>query len=81
MVKDTLDAFGTIDILVNNAAISPYYTRAEKSTPEMWDEVMAVDLRGLFFCCQAVGKVMIERQKGNIINISSVAGFSGAPRR
>jgi len=80
MVKETIDSFGRIDVLVNNAGISPYYTRAEKVTPEMWDEIMAVNLKGVFFCCQKVGKVMIEQKRGSIINMASVSGFSGTPR-
>ena len=80
MVRRTMEAFGKIDILVNNAGISPYYTRAEKITPEMWDTLMAVNLRGLFFCCQAVGKVMIEQRRGNIINMASIDAVTGAPK-
>lgn len=80
IVRRTVEAFGKIDILVNNAGISPYYTRAEKITPEMWDTLMAVNLRGLFFCCQAVGKVMIEQRRGNIINMASIDAVIGAPK-
>jgi NAD(P)-dependent dehydrogenase (short-subunit alcohol dehydrogenase family) len=80
IVRQTMEAFGKIDVLVNNAGISPFYTRAEKITPEMWDGLMAVNLRGLFFCCQAVGKVMIEQKRGNIINMASVDAVIGAPK-
>lgn len=80
IVRRTMEKFGKIDILVNNAGISPYYTRAEKITPEMWDTLMAVNLRGLFFCCQAVGKVMIEQKRGNIINMASIDAVIGAPK-
>ncbi len=75
MVKTVVDSFGGIDILVNNAAIV-VVCPAEELTPEDWDKTMAVDLRGLFFCSQAVGKQMIKQQKkGKIINIAAVSAL------
>ena len=65
--------FGRIDILVNNAGINiPQW--AEEVTEEAWDRVLNINLKGLFFCAQAVGKVMIRQQRGKIINVSSQAG-------
>lgn len=80
MSRTVDDAFGHIDILINNAGISPYYTRAEKYTPVMWDTVMAVNLRGLFFCSQTIGQVMIRQKKGVIVNVASATALVAAPR-
>ncbi len=74
MLQEALQAFGHIDILVNNAGLfinSPM----EDVKEEDWERVMAVNVKGVFLCCQAVGKHMIARQAGgSIINIASIAG-------
>jgi len=80
MVRETLATFGRIDILVNGAGISPIYTRAENVSEEDWDRIMAVNLKGTFLCCQAVGKVMIQQQRGKIINVLSTGGKVALPR-
>ena len=66
MVND----FGKIDILVNNAGII-VRKPAEDITEEEWDRIINTNLKGLFICCQLVGKDMIRHKKGKIINISS----------
>ncbi|KQS95486.1 glucose 1-dehydrogenase [Rhizobium sp. Leaf386] len=70
--------FGRIDILVNNAGISRYRAFAEASN-EDWDPVLAVDLKGVFFCSQAVAPYMRARKSGRIVNISSALGTGAAP--
>jgi len=80
LVKSSLDTFDHIDILVNNAGISPIYKRAEKVTEEDWDQIIRVNLKGTFLCCQAFGRRMIEQQQGNIINIVSIGAQVGLPR-
>ncbi|MFB0506629.1 MAG: SDR family NAD(P)-dependent oxidoreductase [Thermodesulfobacteriota bacterium] len=76
MVNETVRAFNHIDILVNNAGINiPQW--AVDVTEEAWDTIIDTNLRGLFFCAQAVGKVMIEQKWGKVINISSQAGSVG----
>jgi 3-oxoacyl-[acyl-carrier protein] reductase len=65
--------FGGIDILVNNAAVTPHRSLWEITTAE-WDEVMAVNLRGCFFGCRIAAKHMRERGWGRILNLSSLAG-------
>ena len=72
--------FGRIDILVNSAGINQPQP-AEEVTEEAWDLVQKVNLKGSFFCCQAVGKLMIARKYGKIINISSQAGSRGLLHR
>jgi NAD(P)-dependent dehydrogenase (short-subunit alcohol dehydrogenase family) len=73
--------FGKIDILVNNAAVwaglkgKPFYQLTEKE----WDQIMAVNVKGVFFCCKAVFPFMKDQGKGKIVNISSAVHFIGAP--
>lgn len=77
MVKATLDTFGKLDILVNNAGwdvIEPFMENA----PELWDKVIAINLKGPIFCTRAVLSHMIERKYGKIVNISSDAGRVGS---
>lgn len=64
-----------VDILVNNAAISPYYKRAEHVTVEEWDAVVDVNLRGVYFCSVEMAKRAFEAGRpASIINITSMAG-------
>jgi len=78
MAQKVKDELGRIDILINNAgAINR--APAEEYTPEMWDEVMSVNIRGAFFCAQAVAKVMIEQGGGKIINTASLLSAIGVP--
>ena len=76
LVQRVMDEFGVIDILVNNAGIIARVPLLE--TPEdLWDKVIDTNLKGYYLCCQAVGKGMVERKKGNIINAASIAAFRG----
>jgi len=77
MVEEAINAFGRIDLLVNNAGVNPFILEAEKIKEEGWDQVLNVNLKGVFLCCQAVGKKMIQQGGGKIINISSAAGILG----
>jgi len=73
MVDRVLAEFGKIDILVNAAGIL-MGGAIEDVAEQDWDRVMAVNLKGTFLCSQAVGKKMIARRKGSIVNLASVAG-------
>jgi NAD(P)-dependent dehydrogenase (short-subunit alcohol dehydrogenase family) len=73
VVERTLGGFGKIDILVNNAG-SFIASPIEDLGEEDWDHVMEVNLKGVFLCCQAVGRHMIERKSGgSIINVASIS--------
>ncbi len=71
-----IDRFGRIDILVNNAGIVRDKSFV-KMTPQMWKEVLSVNLDGTFYCTKAVIEGMLERKYGRIVNISSVIGRMG----
>jgi NAD(P)-dependent dehydrogenase (short-subunit alcohol dehydrogenase family) len=79
MVKTTVEALGTIDILVNCAGV-PQHDAAESTPLETWDKVIDINLRGTFLCCQAAARVMLEKKSGVIINFSSIAGAVGMGR-
>jgi 3-oxoacyl-[acyl-carrier protein] reductase len=85
MAAQTLGRLGRIDILINNAAIFSVVPmnrgRIETIDPEEWDRLMAVNLRGLFFCCRAVLPAMRQQKSGKIINIASGTVFAGSPGR
>jgi 3-oxoacyl-[acyl-carrier protein] reductase len=67
------DRFGGVDILVNNAAVTPHRSIWDITVDE-WDEVMAVNLRGVFFGCRVAARHMQPRGWGRILNLSSLAG-------
>ncbi len=77
MVKKALDEFGRIDILVNNAGTNRMNPIHEMSD-EDWDLVIDTNLKGTFYCIRAVLPAMIEQNHGRIVNISSIAGWSGS---
>ncbi len=75
-----IDAFGRIDVLVNNAGISGTEKTVVDLTPEDWDEVLAVNLRGPALCARSVARAMIARRQGRIINIASIAALTPVAR-
>ena len=68
--------FGRLDILVNNAGLGANHPAVDVTEAD-WDDMMAVNLKGLFFCCQAAGRIMLEQGYGRIINMSSQASVVG----
>src|SRR6266404_2948271 len=77
VVDATISEFGRIDILVNNAGTS-WGAPVEEMRLEHWNKVIETNLTGTFLFSQAVGKVMVPKRRGKIINIASVAGLRGA---
>jgi NAD(P)-dependent dehydrogenase (short-subunit alcohol dehydrogenase family) len=81
MARQTVDKFGRVDILINNAAMfatlvkRPFY----EIPAEEWDKVMAVNLKGPFLCAKAVYPYMKKQGKGKIINVSSGTFYKGLP--
>ena len=71
--------WGRIDILVNNAGIAGRSAPTWELSPEEWNEVIAIDLTGVFLGCRAVLPSMIEAGSGRIVNIASIAGKEGNP--
>lgn len=76
MVAETVTTFGRVDVLVNNAG-NALTKRAEDITEADWDRVLNLDLKSVFFTCQAAGKYMIKERRGKIINVASVLGLVG----
>lgn len=76
MVADTLDKFGRIDILINNAGVTQPVTLLN-TTLEDWNRVISINLTGSFLCMQAVLPTMIERGYGRVVSLSSVSGKRG----
>ncbi|RPD41869.1 3-ketoacyl-ACP reductase [Chitinophaga barathri] len=77
-VEEILAAFGEIDILINNAGVASFGGFLELD-PSVWEEMIRVNLLGVYYVTRAVLPGMIERKTGDIINISSTAGQRGAP--
>jgi NAD(P)-dependent dehydrogenase (short-subunit alcohol dehydrogenase family) len=80
MVSKAMERFNRIDVLVSNAGVSETGP-AEDFTEHSWDNVLGTDLKGVFLCSQVVGREMIKKRQGSIVNISSIAGFDALPGR
>ncbi len=76
MVRQAVDAFGGLHILVNNAAITRFVPMADLDgmKEEYWDDIYAVNVKGVFFCSRAAAEAMRESGGGAVVNISSIAG-------
>jgi len=79
-VAETHARLGAISILVNNAALSPFM-KFQDITEQVWDDLMAINLKGPFLCCQAVIPDMVEAGWGRIINISSSSAQTGSAQQ
>jgi NAD(P)-dependent dehydrogenase (short-subunit alcohol dehydrogenase family) len=74
MVKMVLAEHGRINVLVNNAG-TVHNIPSEEVPDEEWLAVISVNLTGVFWCCREVGKAMLERGSGSIVNIASMSGI------
>jgi 3-oxoacyl-[acyl-carrier protein] reductase len=75
MIDETVRRFGRLDVLVNNAGTTHFipHSNLDALTDEVWNEILGVNLKGTFFCCRAAAP-KLRRQRGAIVNVSSVAG-------
>ena len=80
MVASTLGEFGGIDILVNNAGGLPKRVPVLEMDDALWNELMDLNLRSTFYCSKAVAPHMIKKRFGRIVNLSSVAAFTGGAK-
>lgn len=78
MLKEVTSAFGGLDILVNNAGITRDNLMMRMKEDD-WDDVMNINLKGVFFCSKAAARTMSKQRSGKIINIASVVGLTGNP--
>ncbi len=78
-VKATLDRYGRIDCLVNNAGIAGPTGPLWEYPIDTWRKIVDIDLTGVFLCCRAVVPVMLKNDYGRIVNVASVAGKEGNP--
>lgn len=78
LISRTIDSFGSLDVLVNNAGVMDEFTPVDKVSDELWDRVISVNLSGPFYTCRLAVPIMLKQGSGNIINISSVGGLQGS---
>ncbi|MGI9262835.1 MAG: SDR family NAD(P)-dependent oxidoreductase [Woeseiaceae bacterium] len=79
LIDTTVDAFGRVDVIVNNAGGAAMPCEPEETPHDVWVRVIDLNLTATFNCCIAAGKQMIKQRSGKIINISSTAGTKGNP--
>ncbi|NQZ95965.1 MAG: glucose 1-dehydrogenase [Myxococcales bacterium] len=79
LVEAAYDRFGKVDVLVNNAGMSPLYEKLTDVTEELYDKVINVNLRGPFRLSSLIGERMMEGDGGSIINVSSIAAVTPSP--
>lgn len=80
MVSGVVKRFGTVDILVNNAGIN-IRDDCVNMSENSWDAVIDVNLKGTFLCSRAVGRVMLEKRTGKVINLASMLSAVAQPKR
>ena len=77
LMDQTIQAYGAVDVLVNNVGGGSGIALVAKSLIEDWDQTIEINLKSAYLCCRAVSKVMMPRKQGRIINMSSVSGKQG----
>jgi len=79
LAKQVDSSYGRMDILVNNAGIGGFGGPLHEMPPNLWEQVLNTNLRGVYYCIRALAPAMIRAQSGHIINISSLAGKNALP--
>jgi len=79
LFEKTKEAYGKVDILVNNAATNPYFGDVLHISESQYDKTFDVNTKGYFFMAQKAGLLMTQQGKGNIVNVASIAGLQASP--
>jgi len=79
LIKATVEEFGRLDVIVNNAGIGPNLLRTHESSLEDWDKVIAVNQTGVFYCMKLALVQFLKQGGGTIVNIASLAGLKASP--
>lgn len=78
LVAKTVEAFGTVDVLINNAGVLDEGLKAiDHFDDDVLDKVIDINQKGTMYCMRAVAPIMAEKQSGSIVNVASVAGYNG----
>jgi 3-oxoacyl-[acyl-carrier protein] reductase len=79
MIAATVDRYGRLDVLVNNAGTTRFIAHPDLDalTDDVWDDILSVNLKGTFYCCRAAAPEL-RKTKGVIVNVASIAGYRGA---
>ncbi|CAG7617795.1 SDR family NAD(P)-dependent oxidoreductase [Paenibacillus allorhizosphaerae] len=80
MIDAVVQRFGTIDLLVNNASITRHIPLddLEAAAEDVWDDLFAVNVKGMFYCARAAAPLMKSKKQGAIVNVGSIAGLTGS---
>ena len=79
LISKTVEEFGQLDVIVNNAGIGPNLLRTHESSLKDWDRVIAVNQTGVFYCMKVALQQFLKQGYGNIVNIASLAGLKASP--
>ncbi|TVZ56013.1 NAD(P)-dependent dehydrogenase (short-subunit alcohol dehydrogenase family) [Lutibacter sp. Hel_I_33_5] len=79
LVSQTVEKFGQLDVIVNNAGIGPNLLKTHESSIKDWDKVIAVNQTGVFYCMKVALQQFLKQGGGNIVNIASLAGLKASP--
>ena len=79
LINSTVEKFGSLDVIVNNAGIGPNLLKTHESLLKDWDRVIAVNQTGVFYCMKVALQQFLKQGYGNIVNIASLAGLKASP--
>ena len=79
LINATVEKFGSLDVIVNNAGIGPNLLKTHESLLKDWDRVISVNQTGVFYCMKVALQQFLKQGHGNIVNIASLAGLKASP--